>query len=157
MDLWDRAVLPVAQLTDHRDDIQAKLPMGQRPGPFFFGSIGHMIQGTFRVAAASHHQGKVNQSPKSHQRALGMVGHPESLPTAHALLAQRRQAHFSLGRGTSLSSGHLLAPPFANYSATFLRKRFRLSLSVESTSSTVWGATRPLAPIQVKNFLNEAR
>src|SRR3989442_7509888 len=157
MDLRDAAVLSVAQLTDHRDDIQPKLSMRQSPGSFFFRSIGHMVQRTLRVATAPHHQGKVHQSPKGHQGALGVVRHPQPLPTTHALLTQRRQAHFSLGCRTSSSSGHLLDPPFANYSATFLRKRLRLSLSVERKSSTVSGATRPDSPIQVKNFLNEAR
>ena len=157
MDLRDTAVLSVAQLTDHGDDIQAKLPMRQRPGSFFFRSIGHMVQRTLRGAAAPHHQGKVHQSPERHEGAPGMVGHPQPLSTTHALLTQRRQAHFSLGGGTSFSSGHLLDPPLGNYSATLLRKRVRLSLSVERTSSTVWGATRPVSPIQVKNFLNEAR
>jgi hypothetical protein len=40
MDLGDRAMLSITQLTDHGDDIQAKLTMRQRPGSFFFGTIG---------------------------------------------------------------------------------------------------------------------
>src|SRR5437588_3032228 len=157
MDIGDTSMFPVAQLTDHRDDIQPKLPVRERPGPFFFCAIGHMIQSTLRLPTPAYHQSQVDQSSERHQGALGMVGHPQPFSTTHALLVQRRQAHFSLGGGASFSSGHPLVPPFGNYSATFLRKRFRLSLSVESTSSTVWGATRPVAPIQVKNFLNEAR
>jgi hypothetical protein len=51
------------------------------------------------------------QSPKGHEGALGMVRHPQSLFTDHALLTQRRQAHFSLGGGTGFSSRHLLFPP----------------------------------------------
>src|SRR5437588_9017753 len=44
-----------------------------------------------------------------------------------------------------------------NSSATFLRKKCRSSLRVQSTSSTISGETRPVAPIHWKNFLNEAR
>jgi predicted helicase len=44
-----------------------------------------------------------------------------------------------------------------NYSATFLRYSSRSNFRVSSTSATVWGETRPVSPIQVKNFLNEAR
>src|SRR5438067_111480 len=132
-------------------------PWGSAASSFFFGSIGHMVQRTLRVATAPHHQSQANQSPQRHQGALGMIRHPEPLSTAHTLLTQRRQAHFSLGCRTSLSSGHLLAPPLGNYSATFLRKRVRLSLSVQSTSSTVSADTRPLTSIHLKNFLNEAR
>src|SRR2546425_6176649 len=86
--------------------------MRQRPGSFFFCSIGHMVQRTLLIAAAPHHQGEVNQSPKGHEGALGMVRHPEPLPTAHALLMERREVHFSLCRGTCFSSGHLVAPVF---------------------------------------------
>src|SRR5258708_370002 len=146
MDLRERAVLPVAQLTNHGDDIQPKLPMRQRPGSFFFCAIGQMVQLTLRIATPAHHQG-----------ALGVVGHPKPLSTVHALLGERGQSDFSLSGGTGFSSGHFLAPPFGNSSATFLRKRFRSSLSVERTSSTVARETRPVAPIHVKNFLNEAR
>jgi hypothetical protein len=37
---------------------------------------------------------------------------PEPLPAAHALLAQRRQAHLSFCGGTRFASSHLLAPSF---------------------------------------------
>ncbi len=66
-----------------------------------------MVQRTLLVAAASYYQGELNQSPKGHEGAPCMVGHPQPLPTTHALLTQRRQAHLSWCGGTSLSSGHL--------------------------------------------------
>src|SRR5439155_12786003 len=114
MDLGDRAVLSVAQLTDHRNNIQATLSMRQRPGPFFFGSIGHMVQATLRVAAAPYHQPELDQSAERHERALGMIRHPQPLSTAHALFMQWSQAHFSLRGGTCFSSGHFLAPVFVS-------------------------------------------
>src|SRR6266567_3920131 len=157
MDLGDRAVLPIAQLTDHCDDIQAKFPVGECPGSFFFCSIGQMIQLTLRVATAPHHQGEADQPPERHQCALGVVRHPQPFSTVHALFGERDQSDFSLCRGTGFSSSHVLAPPSGNSSVTFLRKKFRSSLSVERTSSTVSGGTRPVAPIHLKNFLNEAR
>src|SRR5258708_20195889 len=107
MDLRDRAMLPVAQLTDHRDDIQAKFPMRQRPGSFFFCSIRHMVQRTLRGAAAPHHQGEVHQSPERHEGALGVVRHPEPLSTTHALLTYRPQAHCSFPKPTTYFSSHL--------------------------------------------------
>src|SRR5207245_7690778 len=110
MDLEDTSMFPVAQLTDHRDDIQPNLSMGQGPGSFFFCTIGHMIQRTLRVPTPAYHQSQADQSSERHQGALGMVGHPQALSTTHALLVQRCQAHYSLGRGTRFSSGHLLAP-----------------------------------------------
>src|SRR5438067_10140187 len=106
-----------------------------------------MVQRTLPIATPAHHQSQVDQSSERHEGTLGMVGDPEPLSTVHTLLTQRRQAHFSPCRGTRLSSGHRLAPPCGNYSATFLRKKFRSSLSVESTSSTVSADTRPVAPI----------
>jgi hypothetical protein len=44
-----------------------------------------------------------------------------------------------------------------NYSATFLRNSSRSNFRESSTSATVWGETRPISPIHLKNFLNEAR
>src|SRR6266566_290651 len=149
MDLGDRAMLSITQLTNHDDDIQAKLTMRQRPGSFFFCPIGQMVQVTFLVAAAPHDQSQANQSSERHERALGMVGHPQLLSTADAFLGAGGEAHFSLCRRTSFSSSHFLAPLFGNYSATLLRKSLRSSLSVERTSSTVWGDTRPVAPIHL--------
>src|SRR5258707_12755506 len=111
MDLGDRAVLPIAQLTNDRDDIQAKFPVGERPGSFFFGSIRQMVQVTLLVAAAPHHQREADQPSEGHQGALGMIGYPEPLSTTHALACSWCQAHFALGRGTRLSSGHLFTPP----------------------------------------------
>src|SRR6266568_1447250 len=139
MDLGDRAMLSITQLTDHGDDIQAKLAMRQRPGSFFFGAIGQMVQVTVLVAAAPHDQSQTNQSAERHQGPLGMVGHPQPLSTADTFLGAWGE--------TSFSSSHFLAPPFGNYSATLLRKRFRLSFRVERTSSTVSADTRPVAPI----------
>src|SRR6266567_5155592 len=109
--------------------------MRERPGSFFFCAIGHMVQETLPIAATPHYQRKADQSPKGHEGPLGMIGYPEPLPTTDALLAQRREAHFPLGRGTRSPSPCPTesAPLCGNYSATFLRKRFRLSLSVERT------------------------
>src|SRR5205823_1230905 len=56
--------------------------------------------------------GEADQSAKRHERALGVIRHPEPLSTAHTLLAQRRQTHLSLCWGTGISSGHLQAPSF---------------------------------------------
>src|SRR5258708_15042028 len=157
MDLGDRAMLSITQLTDHADNIQAKLTMRQRPSPFFFCTIRQMVQVTVLVAAAPHDQSQTDQSSERHQGPLGMVGHPQSLSTTDAFLGAWGEAHFSWCGGTSFSSSHFLAPPFGNYSATLLRKRLRLSFRVERTSSTVSADTRPVAPIHLKNFLNEAR
>src|SRR5260370_1063187 len=44
-----------------------------------------------------------------------------------------------------------------NYSATFRRYSSRSNFRVSSTSATIWGETRPVSPIHMKNFLNEAR
>src|SRR6266516_6602959 len=106
-----------------------------------------MVQLTLLVMATSYHQGEADQTPEGHERALGVVRDPESLLAVHTVHAPRGQAHFSACRGASFSSGHLLDPPLGNYSATFLRKRFRSSLRVESTSSTLAGDTRPVSPI----------
>ncbi len=88
--------------------------MRERPGPFFFCSIGQMVQRTLRVAAAPHHQGEADQASERHERALGMVGHPQPLLAAHTLLSQWSQAYLSLGWRTGISSGHLLAPSFSS-------------------------------------------
>jgi hypothetical protein len=60
--------------------------MRQRPGSFFFCPIGQMVQVTFLVAAAPHDQSQANQSSERHERALGMVGHPQPLSTADTFL-----------------------------------------------------------------------
>src|SRR6266704_2513912 len=118
---------------------------------------GQMIQLTRRIATAPHHQGEADQPPERHQCALGVVRHPQPFSTVHALFGERDQSDFSLCRGTGFSSSHVLAPPSGNSSATFLRKKFRSSLSVERTSSTISGDTRLVSPIHLKNFLNEDR
>src|SRR2546425_989483 len=73
-----------------------------------------MVQRTVWGAAAPHHQGEADQTPERHERAPGMVGHPEPLIAAHALLSQRGQAYLSLGWRTGISSGHRLAPSFSS-------------------------------------------
>src|SRR5437660_7464172 len=113
-----------------------------------------MVPVTVLVAAAPHDQSQTNQSSQRHQGPLGMVGHPQPLSTTEAFLRAWGEAHFSLCGGTSFSSSHLLAPPLGDYSATLLRKRGRLSLRVERTSSTVAADTRPVAPIHlIEEFL----
>src|SRR5437764_1233393 len=54
MNLWDTALLLIAQGTHQRNDIQSELPVWQRPSPFFFWTRGLVIAWTRRIAATIH-------------------------------------------------------------------------------------------------------
>ncbi len=79
----------------------------------------------------------------------GLVHHAErgSQYTSQGYLAVLKEAEIQVS----------MSKKGGNYSATFLRNSLQLSFNRKRTSATVSGEIRPVSPIHLKNFLNEAK
>ena len=62
MNLWDTALLLIAQHPYQGNHVQSELPVRQRPPPFFFWTRGLVIAWTRRIAATIHFEGQTRDS-----------------------------------------------------------------------------------------------
>src|SRR5882672_11625228 len=81
MHLWDRAVLPKTPAANQGNHLQAKFAMGQSPASFFLRSIGHVIAWTIWLDAATHDNGEFPETIQPGHRTMGVIAHPQGLPT----------------------------------------------------------------------------
>ena len=110
MNLWDRAMLTVAQGPHQGNDLQAKLSMGQSPDPFFFGMIAHVIAFTFSLATTAYHYRSSAEAFQGGDRPLIVIGHPHSLSTtATGLLLRPQDLFLLLKLGQSNQGGIIFA------------------------------------------------
>jgi hypothetical protein len=76
VDLRHAALLARAQLANERDDVEAKLALGQRPGARFFGHVRATILRAGRGHTAANTHGQAPEPVEAHDRAMVMIGHP---------------------------------------------------------------------------------
>src|SRR5258708_17864261 len=110
MHVGHTAVLTEAPLAKQGNDVQAKFTMGQRPTPFFFGTLAFVIVGTIRLATLADHEGQVQLARQCGNVAMAVVGHPQRLTTCFTQLPEWSQGRFVRRHGARSSSSHLLSP-----------------------------------------------
>src|SRR5207248_4152769 len=98
---------PAANQGNH---FQAKFAMGQRPPPFFFGPISHVVTWALRLPTTTHHNGQPPEAIQLHHRAMAVVAHPQRLAALLTMLFQWGQRHRVRGYRTRGSSGHASSP-----------------------------------------------
>src|SRR5260221_193490 len=87
-----------------------KFTMGQRPTPFFFGTLAFVIVGTIRLDTLVDHRGQVPLARQCGHVAMAVVGHPQRLTTCFTQLPEWSQGRFVRRHGARSSSSHLLSP-----------------------------------------------
>src|SRR5262249_40195174 len=89
MDCGQTTVLRVAQGTDARHDIEAKLMRGQGESSLFFRAVGAAELGTGRVETAPDLQGEMHHSVQGRERTRVMIGGPHQLTAEGAMTPKR--------------------------------------------------------------------
>src|SRR5579859_1768342 len=96
MHLGHTPMLPEAPGPDERNDIQAKLSVGEYPPSFFFRAIADMILWTGGEMALADCYSQLNNTLQSDHCAPTVVGDPPAGATLGAGLLNRSQTHVEL-------------------------------------------------------------
>src|SRR6185369_4340977 len=110
VNLWNTALLLVAQCPHQRNHIQTKFPMGQRPGAFRFWSRWLVEAWTPLIAAAIDFEGQPRDALQGGHRPVAMMSHPHLTSTGAAGDLKRFKHHLPRGGWARLRSCHG-APP----------------------------------------------
>ena len=89
MNVRNTAVLHIAQRAYPRDDIQAKLVLGQGQPPFFFWAIGAAKLRTGPVETAPDLQGEMHHVVQGRDGTIVMIGGPHRLTAEGAMTPKR--------------------------------------------------------------------
>ncbi len=91
IELWDAAVVPVAQRAEMSDHVKAKLAMRQGPSAFFLGAIGVLRARAVRIVTLNDGQSEAADALKGGNGAAGRGGHPQGAVASGTGSADRVQ------------------------------------------------------------------
>src|SRR5215475_377656 len=96
----ETAVVSVAPLPKHGDNVEPTCGLGKRESPCGFRAVGWTKGGTASVETTAHVQGESQDRLKGGERAIVRIGGPHGLTTGGAIALERRQ-ELSFGGGRS--------------------------------------------------------
>ena len=106
MHVRNTTMLRLAQRAHPRDDIQAKLVLGQSQPSFFFWAVGAAELWTGPVETAPAVQGEMHHVCQGRARTLGMLGGPHRLTAEGAMTPKRLEGAGCCGSRTRRRTCH---------------------------------------------------
>src|SRR4029434_9813386 len=106
MDCGQTTVLRVAQGPDIRNDIEAKVMLGQGEPSLFFRSVGAVELWTGPVETAPDLQGEMHDVFQGRERTIVMIGGPHRLTAAGAMTPKRLEGAGCCGGRTRRRTCH---------------------------------------------------